>query len=399
MPGFFLYCLLLIRNTLLISRLNLSRVNIRLYLLVIAAVVAFSCNEGGRARKHKNVSKDSFYTSSQVFKPFSKAFTDSLEKFFESGFNGTVLVYKQGHLYKKAFGYRDLNRSSLMQVDDVFQLASVSKTVTAAAVMLLVQDGKLALDDEVSKYLKDFPYPKVSIRQLLSHRSGLANYIYYTDTFWRDTSKYMDNRAFYDFMVKHKPVPYLNPDVSFSYCNTNYAFLAVLVEAISGKSFPGFVEERIFKPCGMRNSFFKGHQPARVKSKVLVGRYDRYEYYGTYYLDGVLGDKSLYSNVEDLFAFHLALSEGRLLKRQLVKEMSEPSYKYNVFGGSYGLGFRLMNTPKGQWVYHNGWWRGFWTSFWNRFDKQACFVILTNNKHSSHVNKLGFANFLLQNDK
>jgi CubicO group peptidase (beta-lactamase class C family) len=367
---------------------------------VLCLLIVFSsCNNGGRAKKHSNVSKDSFYSSSQTFKPFSQKFTDSLEQFFESGFSGTVLVYKKGRLYKKAFGYRDLNKSSAMQVDDVFQLASVSKTVTAAAVMLLVQDGKIQLDSPAIKYLPDFPYPKVSVRQLLSHRSGLANYIYYTDTFWKDTSKYMDNKAFYQFMVKNKPVPYLDPDVSFSYCNTNYAFLAVLIEKISGLSFPEFVEERIFKPCGMRNSFFQGHQPARVKSKVLVGRYDRYEYYGTYYLDGVLGDKSLYSNVEDLFGFHLALSEGRLINRKLLKQMSEPSYDYNVFGGSYGLGFRLMNTANGQWTYHNGWWRGFWTSFWNKFDKQTCFVILTNNKHSSHINKLGFANFLLQNDK
>lgn len=394
-----MFLLLLIPCTLVISRHYFLSVNLRYILVFSVLLYSVSCTNSGRAKKHKNVSKDSFFASSKVFKPFSKQFTDSLEQFFEPGFCGTVLVYKKGHLYKKAFGYRDLNKTSEMQVDDIFQLASVSKTVTATAVMILVQDGKVKLDDLVIRYLPDFPYPNVSVRQLLSHRSGLANYIYYTDTFWKDTSKYMNNSDFYQFMVKNKPVPYLNPDVSFSYCNTNYAFLAVMIEKVSGMSFPKFVEERIFKPAGMRNSFYKGYQPGRVKSKVLVGRYDRYEYYGTYYLDGVLGDKSLYSNVEDLFGFHLALSEGRLISRDLLKQMSEPSYKHNVFGGSYGLGFRLMNTSAGQWTYHNGWWRGFWTSFWNRFDKQICYVILTNNKHSSHVNKLGFANFLLQNDK
>jgi hypothetical protein len=76
--------------------------------------------------------------------------------------------------------------------------------------------------------------------------------------------------------------------------------------------------------------------------------------------------------------------------------MQEPSYAHNVYGGSYGLGFRLMKTPGGQWTYHNGWWRGFWTSFWNRFDRKACMVILTNNKRSSHVNKPGLADMLLR---
>lgn len=361
--------------------------------------LALSCDNNRRIKQQGEISNDSFYSSKQQYKSFNSQFIDSLEQFFDPDFCGTVLVYRNGNLYKKAFGQRDLNKSTDMQLSDVFQLASVSKTVTATAVMLLVQEGKIKLDKDISTYLNDFPYPNISVRQLLSHRSGLANYIYYTDTFWKDTSKYMTNDVFYDFMVKNKPVPYLNPDVSFSYCNTNYAFLAVMVEKVSGMSFPKFVEERIFKPSGMRNSYYKGYRPERIKAKELVGRFDRYEYYGTYYLDGVLGDKSMYSNVEDMFAFHCALSEGRLLKIKYLKEMETPSYKYNIFGGSYGLGFRLMNTPNGQWTYHNGWWRGFWTSFWNKFDKNTCFVILTNNKRSSHVNKLALANFLLQNDK
>lgn len=299
-------------------------------------------------------------------------------------------------MYKKAFGFRDLGKTDSMRFDDIFQLASVSKTVTATAVMILKERRKLELDNPVVKYLRDFPYPQVTVRQLLNHRSGLANYIYYTDTFWKDTSKYMTTDAFYDFMIKNKPNPYMDPDVSFSYCNTNYAFLAILIEKVSGMSFPRFVEENIFKPAGMKNSFYKGSKPKRVTSRVVTGRYDRYVYNGTYYLDGVLGDKSMYSNAEDLFLFHLALSEGRLIGKKSLKEMESPSYKYNIFGGSYGLGFRLMNTKSGQWTYHNGWWRGFWTSFWNRFDKQTCFIILTNNKQSSHVNKLSFADYILR---
>ncbi len=370
------------------------------YSIVFLILIFSACSSDAKRKQvSQKQDKDSFYTEQRKFKVFGQRFIDSLETFFEPGFSGTVLVYKKGKLYKKAFGYRDLNRKDSMQIDDVFQLASVSKTVTATAIMILKERGKLELDKPVNLYLKDFPYDKVTVRQLLNHRSGLANYIYYTDTFWRDTSSYMDNRAFYNFMIRHQPKPYLEPDVSFSYCNTNYAFLAVLIEQVSHMSFTRFVEEYIFKPSGMKNSFYKGHKPARIKSHVLTGRYDRYKYTGTYYLDGVLGDKSLYSTVDDLFLFHLALSEGRLIHKKSRDEMEKPSYDYNVYGGSYGLGFRLMNTPNGQWTYHNGWWRGFWTSFWNKFDKQACFIILTNNKHSSHVNKLSFANFILRNNK
>jgi len=339
---------------------------------------------------------DGFYAPRQNYKAFSRRFIDSVETFFTPDFNGTILLYKDGHLYKKAIGFRDLKRKERMQTDDVFQLASVSKTVTATAVMLLVQEGRIGLDSFVTLYLPDFPYQHVTVRHLLNHRSGLANYMYYTDTFWKDTARYMSNRDFYSFMLRSKPAPYMEPDKSFSYCNTNFAFLAVLVEQVSGKAFHSFVEDRIFKPAGMRNSFYMGHKPARVKAKVLTGRYDHYEYSGKYYMDGILGDKSLFSNVEDLFLFHLALSEGRLLKPEFLQMMQEPSYAHNVYGGSYGLGFRLMKTPGGQWTYHNGWWRGFWTSFWNRFDRKACMVILTNNKRSSHVNKPGLADMLLR---
>ncbi len=371
-----------------------------IYCIFILFFIVSACNNGVKKKQLiKNQDKDSFYVEKRKFKSFDKRFIDSLESFFEPGFSGTVLVYKKGKLYKRAFGYRDLGRKDSMCMDDIFQLASVSKTVTATAIMILKEKGRIGLDVPVIQYLNDFPYPKVTVRQLLNHRSGLANYIYYTDTFWKDTSKHMDNGAFYDFMIKHKPTPYLDPDVSFSYCNTNYAFLAVLIEKVSGMKFTKFVEEHIFKPAGMRNSFYKGYKPARIKSRVLTGRYDRYEYTGTYYLDGVLGDKSLYSSAEDLWMFHLALSEGRLVNKKSLAEMERPSYDYNVYGGSYGLGFRLMNTPNGQWTYHNGWWRGFWTSFWNKFDQRSCFIILTNNKHSSHVNKLSFANYILRNNK
>lgn len=365
-------------------------------LAILLLPLLFSCSDQPRKKQQQVVSKDSFYTLDEKLRPFSPKFIDSVQQCFEPGFSGTVLIYKDGRIFEKAYGYRDYGHKAKMETTDIFQLASVSKTVTSVATLLLVQDGKLNLDSQVSNYLEDFPYAGVTVRQLLSHRSGLANYIYYTDTFWRDTGRCMNNDDFYNFMCKCKPKPYLDPGVSFSYCNTNFAFLAVLVERVSGMPFYQFVEEKIFKPCGMRNSFYYGHKPKRITGQVLVGRYEKYDYTDPYYLDGVLGDKSLYSCVDDLFMFHKALSDGRLVNDSLMRDMQTPSYRHNIFGGSYGLGFRLQDTPLGQWTYHNGWWRGFWTFFWNRFDKKACFIILTNNKRSSHVDKARLCKYLLE---
>ena len=368
----------------------------RYLLLLSCLLIGFTACENKVGKKKIAVKeKDSFYKIEQKFKSFPKSFCDSVERLFDPGFSGTVLIYKDGHLYKKALGYRDINRSEAMQTGDLFQLASVSKTVTATAVMLLIKDGKLQLDALAAQYLKEFPYPSVTIRQLLSHRSGLSEYMYYTDTAWRDSSKYMDNEDFYRYMCKYKPAPYNEPNVTFDYCNSNYAFLALIVERVSGMSFARFVEERIFKPAGMRNSFFLGHQNKRIKNKVLIGRYENYVYTEKYCLDGILGDKSLFSNVDDMLAFHLALSEGRLVTKEQLELMQTPTYKF-TYNGSYGLGFRLKQTPNGQWTYHNGWWRGFWTSFWNRFDQKACFIVLTNNRHSRNVDKHALADMLVK---
>jgi CubicO group peptidase (beta-lactamase class C family) len=357
-------------------------------IFICFSIFLFSCSENLKKTPVKAEKNDSLVEKNNYL-PFNTRFIDSVETFFECDFSGTVLIYKKGHLYKKAFGHRDKNKKEKMEINDVFQLASVSKTVTATAVMLLRKKGLVNIDSMFSFYLKDFPYKNVSIRHLLNHRSGLANYMYYTDTFWRDTSKCMTNKDLYKFMVQCQPKPYLMPDKCFSYCNTNYALLAVLVEKVSGLSFDQFVKKEIFEVAGMKHSYFIGCETNNSKSKSLIGRYDDYEYTEKYYMDGILGDKSLCSNVTDLFLFHKALKEGKLVSQQQLKEMSEPSYDYNVYGGSYGFGFRLFNSPQGKWVYHNGWWRGFWTSFWNRFDEDICIVVLTNNKRSSHVDKKG----------
>lgn len=367
---------------------------LKLLLSTFTLMLLFSqCGPASSSKTTANVPTDSFFVLKDSFTVFNKTFTDSIDEYFGKNFNGTVLIAKGHHLFKKAYGTAD-GKKRPMPLDGLFQLASVSKTVTGVATLLLVQQKKIALDSQVNCYLTDFPYPDVTVRQLLSHRSGLANYMYYTDTFWHDTTTCMTNKDFYNFMVRNKPKPYLDTNQSFSYCNTNFAFLAVLIEKVSGQSFTQFVRDNIFKPCGMRHSFFYGCQPPEIQKPVMLGRYEKFVYSDRYYLDGILGDKGLYSCVEDLFMFHRGLLDGRLLNKEMLTLMQEPTFNYNVFGGSYGLGFRLKNTPNGQWTYHNGWWRGFWTFFWNRFDKKMCMVILTNNRQSSHVDELKLVDWL-----
>lgn len=353
---------------------------------IFLVAILFSCNNNKNKKQIFSEKKDGFYADTTVYKPFAKKTLDSINANFKSDFHGTILVYKKGHLFKKAFGNRTLKNKDSMRISDIFQLASVSKTVTAIAVLKLCQEKKLSLDSLYCKYLPTFPYKNVTVYQLLCHRSGLPNYIYHTDTFWKNETKMMCNQDLLDFFVRCKPEPYTRPDCSFSYNNTNFALLPLLIEKISGKKFENYVLENILKPCGMKSTYFFGHPYKHIKKEALIGRFEKVLYDEPYYLNTILGDKSLMSTVEDMFQFYRGLRDKKLLNDTFLTLLQTPTYKNNVYGGSYGLGFRLKNIDGKQWVYHNGWWKGFWTFFWTKMDEDICFVVLTNNKKSSHLN-------------
>jgi CubicO group peptidase (beta-lactamase class C family) len=353
------------------------------FVILSVLTVLSSCQQSPKQHLTNSSVQDSFYRYSKSFNSFKKKEQNFISSCFEKDFNGTILVYKKNKLYKSVKGYTDLNKQQKLDINDVFQMASVSKTITSIAILQLHQNGVIHLDSQVSKYLKELKYPHVTVRHLLSHRSGLANYMYYTDTFWKDKLKVMNNQDLYQFFIKSKPKVYTAPDVSFSYNNTNFALLPVLLERVTGQKFPTYVEDSIFKVAGMRNSFFYGHKPERIQSTVLTGRFVKELYEPNYYLNGILGDKSFFSCVEDMFMFYDALKEGRLLDKTLQDVAFQETYKPNVYGGSYGLGFRIKYIDGEKWVYHNGWWKGFWTFFWTNIEKDICLVVLTNNKKSS----------------
>ena len=176
-----------------------------------------------------------------------------------TGLNACVLVAQKGQIiYENCYGYSDISKKTPLTLNSAFQLASVSKTLTAGAILLLKDQGKLQLTDDVKKYIPDFPYDGITIKSLLCHRSGLSNYIYFGEPYCDDKNCYngktFDNKAVLEIMKTAKPAPYAAPDKKFEYCNTNYALLASIVEKVSGQNFADFMEQNIFKPLGMTES-------------------------------------------------------------------------------------------------------------------------------------------------
>lgn len=297
----------------------------------------------------------------------------------QKGFNGNVLVGIHGNaIYKHSFGYSDLKTKEPLNIKSVFQLASVSKQFTAIAIMMLHEQGKLDYSDTIQKFIPEFPYKNITIRQLLSHRSGLPNYMYFSGKYWKKKD-FLTNEEVLAQMVKYKPHPEFLPDRRYKYSNTGFAMLALIVERISGLPFHEFMEVNVFQPLEMTSTFvYNPHSKKTIEYETKGYNRNRRKSYEDF-LDGVTGDKGIYSTVEDMFLWDQALYSEKIVKQSTLDEAFTPaSYDYKR-DNNYGYGFRLDTLADGsRIVYHGGWWRGYNSLFVRRLDDHTTIIILCN---------------------
>lgn len=306
-----------------------------------------------------------------------------------SGFNGNVLVAKKGKiLYQNSFGWANYLLKDSLKIGSKFELASVSKPMTALAILQLVDQGKITLDQQVSDFFPGFPYEGVTVRQLLTHRSGMPNYVYFVDKIWPDRKKGMSNIDAINLLIEHKPSRYGKPDGRFHYNNSNYMVLGAIVEKASGQDFATYMEEHVFKPAGMKNTAALSRVKYDKIPTDVIG-HDRVWRRSVVqdYLDGPLGDKGIYSTVQDMYLLDLALKEGRLLNKALLDSAYVPrsDAKKGVF--SYGYGWRTFTTEGAQIVYHTGWWHGF-KNLYVRDLKNDITIVLLSNMVNGSLNSL-----------
>ncbi len=321
-----------------------KKINIIILLGIVIVVSVFSI-AGRKTTVNNELVHTPFVAGENIFYDVGEILADQKSSNLDSRFNnlnkkgvfnGTILYAENGEtIFKNAYGYEDFRQKDSLQLNSTFQLASVSKMFTAAAIMLLKEKSKLQFDDTITKFIPEFPYYGITIRQLLTHRSGLSRYMSLADKYW-DVNKPINNEEVIDLFVKYKPDPYFKPNDGFHYCNTNYALLASVVERVSGKPFDVFVKEHIFGPLKMNDSFvYNLRDKEDINSSIHVGvpgyRYRRWRLVevGDYYLNGVMGDKGVYASVEDLFKFNLALDNGTLVTVSTLEEaFTRGSAKY-----------------------------------------------------------------------
>lgn len=305
----------------------------------------------------------------------------------KTGFNGTVLYAEKGRIIlNKAYGFANVRykRDSLV-TSNAFQLASVSKMFTSMAIMILYNDGKLDYDEDIRTYLPDFPYEDVTCRWLMTQRAGLPRYMSLALDKWPNKRIPLNNNEMLDLFVEYQPDVYFKPNKGFHYCNTNYAILANIVESISGMYFDEFMKTRLFEPLGMDNSFvYNMRNDSAVPLFIdegVPGFYQRgwrFREMENDYLNGVMGDKNIYSSVEDMYKFDQSLDNYTLLPDSVIREAFKPgSKKYWKRKNNYGFGWRIKDGMDST-VYHFGWWKGFRTFYIRDMKYKKTLIVLTN---------------------
>ena len=357
-------------------------------LLLAVGLTVFFC---GRRCSHEVpvVNVDSLFID--MNKAMVAQRTQQADKVFtgmsRNGLNGVVLYAEQGELvYEEAFGWRDLNkrRKDSIRIDDAFQLSSDSKMFTAEAVMLLKADGKLDYDDDIRKYIPEIPYEGVTIRHLLTHCSGLPRYDSMADEFWPDRKKPFSNEALIAMLAEKTPDPYGTPGGGYFYNNINYALLASVVERASGQHFEDFMRERIFEPCGMTHSYIYSMRDDTAVSLYMPVEVHGHDVYRSGpvkaqndYLNGVMGDKIMFSTVEDLYRYNQALDQALLLPDSLQREAFMPGSPKWKNDENYGFGWRMSKEHPDAY-FHFGWWKGYRSLIVRDVAHRRFLAILTN---------------------
>lgn len=337
--------------------------------------------------------------------------------------NGNVLVAENGQpIYKKSFGYSNFETRSQHSENSIMSLASITKTFTAISILQLKEKGKLKLDEYVIKYLNDFPYPSITIRNLLSHTSGLPDWDLFEEEIKNNPNKIFTNKDVLPSLEVWKKPLENKPYEKWEYSNINYVLLAIIIEKITGISYQEYVRQHIFVPAKMNNTFFKTDSVALVGKHKSINYIYPFKYssalqnvdsierfhWSVYCLSGIVGQGNGVSTTEDLFIFDQFLYSGKLLKTSTLEEAFTPtklkSGEYanadiNIGKASYGLGWFIFDDKtNGKIVWHTGGVPGALSILLRNIDKKQTVIIL-DNTFSSGIYKNGVNAMNILNNK
>jgi len=318
-----------------------------------------------------------------------QAVNDEVDAFFgefitEKTPGGMVLVLQDGQIiHQAAYGLANLKKETPLTVDHIMHLASMGKQMTAMAIMILAEQGKLDYDDPISKYIPEISQfgDEFTIRRVLQHTSGLPDY---GDGITDSLMKRSDNPTNEDMIavLSKKRKLLSEPGDAFYYSNAGYDMLAVLIERVSGETFPDFVKSNIFDPLGMKDTFSLPNKKRRANAMVTIsytGSSENPEAYPNDPLDNIYGSGSIYSTIGDMALYDEALYGDALVSQKTIKEALKPATLNDGTVEQYGFGLEFEKWKKETYVAHSGAWLGF-NNDYVRFPQRHFSVIVLLNR-------------------
>ena len=297
----------------------------------------------------------------------------------ENAFTGEILVAEKGQvIYAGAFGQADRSTGQPYTTDTRSCLASLSKPITATAIMMLAEQSRLTYDDPLAMFLPGFSdaVGTVKIRHLLTHTSGIPDY--------PDLNADHPGVTNAEILAASQKVQKLSfpPGQKYQYCNGGYVLLGLIVENISHQPLPGFLESHVFNPLRMTSSFVltrldqKTADVARGYDKVGGGTDD--------FVGMETGDSGVYSTVKDLLRFDQALYTDALLKQQTLAEAYTP-FPVREGRTTYGFGWNINTDADGKRVWHQGNTAGFRAFIERRLADRITVIMLTNGGDTNRM--------------
>lgn len=346
--------------------------------------IVCGCNTGASTQMPVDDSLEYYPpTPASLSKEEFRHYLRLLPTFFDSmlldkTFNGGILVAKEGAvIYEKYVGLTDIRKKDSLTDSTSIHIASTSKTFTGIATLRLVQEGKLSLNDSLTKFFPGLPYPGITVKMLLNHRSGLPNYVNFADKSknW-NKKQYLTNEDMLNMLYTEKPAKSFPPGKHFSYSNTNYVLLAMIIEKVTGRSFPEYMHSKYFEPLQMRHTYI--FTPADSARSTPSFNYNG-NWWQNDFLEYTYGDKNVYTTPRDLLKWDQALYTEQVLSKALLDSAFTPYSNEKPSIHNYGLGFRLLMMPNGKKVvYHFGRWHGFNAAFSRLTDEKVTIIILGN---------------------
>lgn len=298
----------------------------------------------------------------------------------ERQFNGNILIAENGHVvYENALGWADKENSIGLNLATPFYLASISKSFSATAIMQLHEQGKIDYEQKIGKYFPELGSigNRISVRNLLNHTSGLPDYFMME---WDAPG--VTNAQIYNKVVRNLRSLEFRPGNKYSYNNTGYIFLALIVEKVSGLPYYEYIEKKICQPIGLENTWVHElRNPGILQRNRAIGYDSKMKNEDDYNLL-TWGDGGMYSTLEDLFLFDRALYDGSLISPEALIEAYSPVVLGNGNTRNYGFGWNIGSNMNGKVVSHSGGLAGFRNYFERQIEVENTIIILTNNSNN-----------------